>query len=265
MQYVPGTGFYFNSLIHNGAAITNANGGCDLQNVRMLGTADISAVARYPYKPVDFPSMTSNTVHKDVKSLWSKTLATVPEGCRRGEQQRPDRRGARAGHRRYGRSRARPCASSPERGERLTWFNGTVDGRQPGWHDADARSQGGNRLCIKTDPNGNAAIEVFESNPVNGRRDRRLRQRGHPPRYDRRTSGQLDRPSAAATAGGPCRTRHPTRRRRQPTCAGSWTRRRWWWIHDPQVDSPRSPRRTCTGRCTVVATSRSRCPRRARR
>ncbi|MHB1568828.1 MAG: hypothetical protein ACYC0H_06455 [Solirubrobacteraceae bacterium] len=169
VQYVPGNGFYYDSLLNSGAAISNANGGCDLQNVGLLGTADISAVARYPYKPVDYPSMTSNVVHKDVRSLWSKTLAYFPKGT-----------GAANANARIVVAHAQDIDGTPftneavcfsSNAESMTWFNGTIQTANgpvdlSGTRPTRDPKAGLNRLCVKTDRYGNAAVEVFESQSI---------------------------------------------------------------------------------------------------
>jgi hypothetical protein len=164
VRFVPGAGFYFNSLIKNGGAILNANGGCDLQNVGLLGTANISAVARYPYKPVDYPAMASNMVRKDVKSLWSKTLSYFPKGS-----------GSANANARIVVAHAQDITGAPftdevvcfsSDAESMTWFNGTINGINLSGTHLGRDPKGGHRLCVRTDANGNAAIEVFESKSV---------------------------------------------------------------------------------------------------
>ena len=49
VRYVPGEGYWFDNL----GAVKNADGGCDLQGITSLGTASITATAKYPYKAVD--------------------------------------------------------------------------------------------------------------------------------------------------------------------------------------------------------------------
>ncbi len=49
IQYVPGMGFYFDNL----GVLKNSNGGCDVEPVATLGTADVSVTARYPYPARD--------------------------------------------------------------------------------------------------------------------------------------------------------------------------------------------------------------------
>jgi hypothetical protein len=169
-QYVPGEGYYFNSLIHNGSANVNADGGCDLQSLYNvpdgLGTASITATAMYPYKSVDYPSMTSGSITKSVTSLWSKTLAYFPKGT-----------GAANNNSRIVVAHAQDIDGTPfagevvcfsANGESMDWFNGTVDGinlsdTSPA---ADPKGTGTGRVCVTTDSNGNAAVEVLESNPV---------------------------------------------------------------------------------------------------
>jgi hypothetical protein len=170
VQYVPGEGFYFNSLINNGSAVLNADGGCDLQSLYDvpdgLGTATITATARYPFKPVDFPDMTSAPITKSVMSLWSKTLAYFPKGT-----------GTANGNSRIVVAHAQGIDGTPFAGEivcfssdaeAMTWFNGTVDGiNLSGTSPAsDPKGPSLGRVCVTTDGNGNAAVEVLESNPV---------------------------------------------------------------------------------------------------
>jgi hypothetical protein len=169
-QYVPGEGYYFNSLINNGSANTNADGGCDLQSLYNvadgLGTANITATAVYPYKPVDYPSMTSGSITKSVTSLWSKTLAYFPKGT-----------GAANNNSRIVVAHAQDIDGTPfagevvcfsSNGESMDWFNGTVDGINLNGTSpaADPKGSGTGRVCVTTDSNGNAAVEVLESNPV---------------------------------------------------------------------------------------------------
>ncbi len=70
----PGTGFYFDNLVQ-----PNGNGGCDLRGITTLGTADISAVARYPYQKVTDPDKSSATIRKTVNSLFRKDVSCVPK------------------------------------------------------------------------------------------------------------------------------------------------------------------------------------------
>jgi hypothetical protein len=74
---VGGHGFFFDRI--PGVRI-NANGGCDLQGVGVLGTSSITAVARYPYEPVTLPDVTSNAVGKTVNNLFNKSISCVNKG-----------------------------------------------------------------------------------------------------------------------------------------------------------------------------------------
>jgi len=165
VEYLPGTGFYFNSLLASHAAIgPNSDGGCDLQTVGLLGTSVISAVARYPYKPVNYAAMKSGVVHKDVRSLWSKTLSYYPKGT-----------GAANANSRIVVAHAQDINGAPFAGEVVcfssdaestTWFNGTVNGINLGGTSLAKDPKGGHRLCVRTDSNGNAAVAVLESKSV---------------------------------------------------------------------------------------------------
>ena len=70
----PGTGFYFDNLV-----APNGNGGCDLRGITTLGTADISAVARYPYQKTTDPDKSSTTIRKSVTSLFRKDVTCAPK------------------------------------------------------------------------------------------------------------------------------------------------------------------------------------------
>lgn len=168
VQYLPGTGFYFDSLINNGSAVTNADGGCDLQSLYQvpdsLGTSSITATARYPFKPVDFPAMTSGAVTKSVTSLWSKTLAYFPKGT-----------GAANANSRIVVAHAQDIDGTPFAGEvvcfssnaeGMTWFDGTVGPYNLNGTSPARDPKKGGRVCVRTDDNGNAAVEVLESNPI---------------------------------------------------------------------------------------------------
>jgi hypothetical protein len=169
VRYNPGTGFYFNSLINSGGAVVNANGGCDLQSLFQvpdsLGTSSITATAKYPFKPVSFASMTSAPVTKSVTSLWSKTLAYFPKGP-----------GAANAASRIVVAHAQNIDGSPFAGEVVCFaadsnaesvlrFNGTVAGINLNGTGAAKDPDGGNRTCVTTDANGNAAVEILDSNP----------------------------------------------------------------------------------------------------
>ena len=76
VEYNPGTGAFYDAL----AGIRNANGGCDLEDVDVLGTSSITATARYPYKGVSDTDKASTPLTKQVKSLFTKYLGVFPKG-----------------------------------------------------------------------------------------------------------------------------------------------------------------------------------------
>ena len=174
VQYIPGSGFYFDNLIANGSAITNANGGCDLQSLYQvaggLGSATITATARYPYKPTDFADVTSAPVSVAVASQWSKSLTVYPKGA-----------GAANNNARIVTAHAQDITGHPfahelvcfygdSNAEGMSVFRGSVGGTSyagvgdASWYDALA---GRGALCELTDSNGNAAVEVLNSNGTN--------------------------------------------------------------------------------------------------
>jgi len=73
--FLPGTGFFFDNF-----GLINANNGCDLAGISELGTAGITATARYPYEPVTAAPLVSNTVAKSVSSLFVKLIQCFPKG-----------------------------------------------------------------------------------------------------------------------------------------------------------------------------------------
>jgi hypothetical protein len=170
VQYVPGTGYYFNSLINNRGAIVNADGGCDLQSLfnvpDSLGTASITATARYPYKPVNFPAQVSAPVHKSVTSLWSKTLAYFPKGA--GDQNGSSRIVVAHAQDIDGTPFAGETVCFSSDGEGMTFFDGRVAGIDlRGTAPASDPKPGSlGRVCVLTDSHGNAAVEVLESHPI---------------------------------------------------------------------------------------------------
>ncbi len=170
VKYVPGMGFYFNSLITSGAAITNANGGCDLQSLYNvpggLGSATITATAKYPYKPVLLPDAASSSIVKQVASLWSKTIASFPKGA-----------GTNNANARIVTTHAQGIDGSPFAGE-IVCFSGDQNSQGIGIFQGKVggTSYSGvqpvmfypyappGSTCVTADANGNAAVEVLNSN-----------------------------------------------------------------------------------------------------
>lgn len=158
------SGFYYDSL----PVVHNANGGCDLQGIPTLGTASISATARYPYQPVSDTPKVSGTLTKTVANLFDKSLSYWPKGA-----------GAENNNARIVVVHANDVDGSPFAYERVCFyvgeeadgvraFNGTVtDGQRTltvGGTGLVFRPEGAD-VCRRTDGNGNAAIEVMNSDP----------------------------------------------------------------------------------------------------
>jgi hypothetical protein len=76
VRYVPSLGMYFDNL----GALKNADGGCDLENIDKIGSADVTVTARYPYQPVTAKDPAAAPVHYDVHSLFHKTLTAYAKG-----------------------------------------------------------------------------------------------------------------------------------------------------------------------------------------
>ena len=159
VQYNPGTGAYYNSL-----GIRNANGGCDLEGISLIGTSSITATARYPYQAVDDPAHVSPPLAKEVHSLFSKTLAIYPKGP-----------GADNDNSRIVVAQANDVDGKPFVHERVC-FN--IDSKADGAFGysgqltptlfiggTDAPGKGTADVCQYTDANGRAAVEILNSDP----------------------------------------------------------------------------------------------------
>ncbi len=159
-----GSGFYFDNLP---GAIHNDNGGCDLEDVDVLGTSSITATARYPYQPVSDPDKVSAPLTKTVKNLFTKFLSYYPKG--------PGTANSTA---RIVVAHAQDIDGSPFAGERVCFFvDDEADGHfgftgttgLPGHRftvgGTDGGTYGSADVCRITDHNGNAAIEVINSDP----------------------------------------------------------------------------------------------------
>ena len=75
--YLPGENFYFDAL---NTTPGDSNNGCDLAGVKVLGTSNISAIARYPYQKVTDPDKPAKTtLTKTVYNLFQKNLSYFPK------------------------------------------------------------------------------------------------------------------------------------------------------------------------------------------
>lgn len=160
--FLPGTGFFFNNF-----GILNANLGCDLAGISPLGTAGITATARYPYEPVTAAPLVSNTVAKSVASLFVKLIQCFPKGPSAFDQQTA----VCVAH-------AQDITGTAITGERVCFFSGGEGMFLPAITPITIPNQttfpaiailpapplnGPNNVCAFTDVNGNTAVEVFES------------------------------------------------------------------------------------------------------
>jgi hypothetical protein len=174
VDFNPGTGFWFDSLLATQPDLGgNLNGGCDLKYLKdgVLGNSNITAGAFYPYQPVSDQPAATASMRKTVKSLFAKYLAVFPKGTT------PDLANARivVAH-------AQDIDGKPFAGEIVcfsdTSASGTIQPFSPAgnWNgyvgpyyvkgqqaSDDPINNSHKRVCVKTNQNGNAAIEVFES------------------------------------------------------------------------------------------------------
>jgi hypothetical protein len=145
----PGTGFFFDNLV-----APNGNGGCDLRGITTLGTADISAVARYPYQKVTDPDKPSATIRKTVTSLFNKTVTCVPKSGLTGPET----------------NTAFICTATaididgtPFANEKVCFTTGGTGAEAifPFPLNAKAERLGDFTLCVWTDANGQAKVEII--------------------------------------------------------------------------------------------------------
>jgi hypothetical protein len=170
VNYRPGTGAFYDNL----ATTRNANGGCDLNGIDVLGTSTISASAKYPYQPTtDIAPKVSAPITKTVHSLFAKFLTAFPKGA-----------GTDNANARIVVAHAQDVDGSGFGGETVCFVNTSSHGAvQPYVYNgvnqrvfgvapgatfdvagsSIAREQRPDSVCMKTNAAGNAAVEVFES------------------------------------------------------------------------------------------------------
>ena len=163
--FLPGTGFFFDDF-----GLIDANNGCDLAGISELGTAGITATARYPYEPVTAAPLVSTTVAKSVSSLYVKLIQCFPKGPSAFDHQVA----VCVGH-------AQDITGHAITGERVCFMSQGEGLFSAGDHaDRDPRpdhlacdldparsaAQRPTTVCSYTDINGNTAAEVAESNAV---------------------------------------------------------------------------------------------------
>jgi hypothetical protein len=155
-------GFFYDNL----PVVLNDNRGCDLQDVDVLGTSDIKATAKYPYQPVDDASRVSGTLRKVVHNEFDKSLSYYPKGT-----------GSANSVARIVVVHANDVDGEPFKNETVCFY---VDDEADGYRGfvgetglaGDRFDVGGTvadipigDICRRLDENGNAAIEVFNSDP----------------------------------------------------------------------------------------------------
>jgi len=145
----PGTGFFFDNLV-----APNGNGGCDLRGITTLGTADISAVARYPYQKVTDPDKASTTIRKSVTSLFRKDVVCAPKTGLTGPE---------TGTAFICTATAIDIDGTPFANEKVCFTTGgtgaeTIFAFPIGTH---AERQGDFTICVWTNSNGQAQVEIL--------------------------------------------------------------------------------------------------------
>ncbi len=165
VEYEPyAGGFYYDAV----GAILNDNRGCDLQDVDVLGRSAISAIAKYPGQPVDFPAQRSATINKTVGNSFDKSLRYYPKGP-----------GAANANANIIVAHGQDVDGEPFAGERVCFyvddkadsyrlFSGTTGPAAARFSVTTAQAPTPSTIhpdvrCAYLDANGNAALEVFNS------------------------------------------------------------------------------------------------------
>ena len=149
VYFNPGTGFFFDNVV-----APDGNGGCDLRGIDVLGVADISAVARYPYQKVTDPDKPSGTIRKVVRSLFRKEVSCVPKSGLTGPE---------AGTAFICTATAIDIDGTPFANERVCFTTGGTGAEtifafpigSPG------ERQGDFTICLRTNSSGQAQVEVL--------------------------------------------------------------------------------------------------------
>jgi hypothetical protein len=163
VEYNPGTGAFYDAV----GAVKNDNGGCDLEDVDLLGRSVITATARYPYQPVSDPAKPSAPLTKEVHSLFTKYLGYFTKGL--GTANSTARIVVAHAQDVDGRAFAgeRVCFYVDDEADGAFGFSGTTGpaGARFFVGGSDAPLLGNAPVCRYTDENGNAAVEVINSDP----------------------------------------------------------------------------------------------------
>ena len=163
VEYNPGTGAFYDAV----GAVKNDNGGCDLEDVDVLGRSSIVATARYPYQAVDDLAKPSAPLAKEVRSLFTKYLGYFPKGP--GTANSTARILVAHAHDVDGRAFAneRVCFFVDDEADGAFGFSGTTGPANDRFTvgGSDAPPLGNAPVCRFTDANGNAAVEIINSDP----------------------------------------------------------------------------------------------------
>ena len=169
-------GFFYDNL----PVVLNDNRGCDLQDVDLLGTSVIQATGKYPYEQVDANPVGSGTLNKSVYNEFDKSLSYFPKG--EGTANQNSRIVVAHANDVNGEpfSGEVACFYVDNKADGVRGFRGetgkeTVSEARHGHHgglpegrfnvNGGAYDTVAGDICMTLDRNGNAAIEVFNSDP----------------------------------------------------------------------------------------------------
>jgi len=168
LAYNPGDGFFFENLPNVQHSSDNE---CDLQKLlgKELGHSAITAQPVYPYQGVSFSIEPSETLTKEVISGWSKTLVDFPKSTEEGVDSDTRIFLAQAKNiEGLGIEGEIICFNAQGAGE-VAAFTGTIEGTDINLSGSRSvptpPGVGVGDVCVETDENGNAAIEVTSTLP----------------------------------------------------------------------------------------------------
>jgi len=171
VNFNSGEGFFFDNL----PVIQNANGGCDKAGIATLGTAAITATAKYPYQPVTAQPVTSNVLTKVITNGFSKTIVCGPKGPGEANSVAAicvTRVRDVAGEPEGGGTDEPVCFTADFNASSIQPFFGVVTIGDTTYNlagstrDLADETGGTNRICVFSNSDGLAAVEIINSNPT---------------------------------------------------------------------------------------------------
>jgi hypothetical protein len=149
VKYVPGWEFYFDAITEQNSAVETPLGGCDLQDISPLGTAEIKATARYPVQSLDTDKV-SNVLTESTYNSFLKEVTCAPKGPALPERTSYICTGLSVDIDGTAMAQSRVCFSAQGATSITSYPAGTP-----------FTLDGVGKLCVETDWDGDAQVEVL--------------------------------------------------------------------------------------------------------